>query len=118
MYVYKPVSFKGILSVTDKSNFRPDNEAVRSFKTTMTGDGSVPSYDYPDGKVTKDNEVSDLIVAIRSGKLDKADIQSIRDALVYEAKSDADKAHADKVLKALDESLGINDSNYSDSSAQ
>ena len=116
MYVYKPVSFKGILSVTDKSSFRPDNENVRAFKSTMVGDGSVPSYDYPDGKVTKDNEVSDLIVAIRSGKLDKAEVAQIRDAILNQAESDADKAHTEKVIKAMDEVLGINSDNDTDSS--
>lgn len=111
-YIYKAPSYKNIPSVTDKSQYRPDAEAVRSLKFNPAGgDGSVPMYDYPDGKVTKDKEVSQLVVAIRSGRFDKAELAMLQESIIAQAKADNEKAHMDKVAAALDKSLGINSDN-------
>jgi len=47
-------------------------------------------YDYQDGVVPDDDPVTSLIILLRSGKLDRADVQKIQDEL----KSVADNEHS------------------------
>lgn len=53
----------------DRTQFRPDSEQVRAFHLTGAGSNSTPIYDK--------EEPSNLVVAMRSGKLDKAEISQI-----------------------------------------
>lgn len=111
-----PCSYKNVLSATDKSSFRPDNEKVRSFKANPVGDGSTPVYDYDDGLVPKDDPVSPEIVAIRQGKLDRADVERLRQNILDSAKNENDYNHAKKVVEAIDRTLGISEDTVTSSS--
>lgn len=106
-YIFKPVSYKNVRDVVDRASFRPDSEMVRSFKFNPQGERTTPVYDYPDGQVPKDDTVTPEIVALRSGKLDKADVDYLKKQVLDSAKNDADAKHAAAVVKALDEALGI-----------
>lgn len=111
--------------IVDDSNFRRDSEKIRDMLVSGTV-GSIEKglYDYQeDEKITKDNVVSDIEIAIRSGQLDKADVQKLKEAL--DSKIVADKQEADdKQLleaerqaqknrtKALDKQLGVNQDSH------
>lgn len=104
-----PPSYSAYDDVVDKSSFRPDSEQVRALKFNPQGSGSVPCYDYPDGKIPDDDPVSPTIVALRSGKLDKADVAKIQKSIYDEAKTTKDTEKYKKVSEALDKALGISD---------
>lgn len=115
--VSKSAVYADVRKVVDLEEFRPDSEKVRSFKINPTGSGgSMPLYDYPDGKVPNDDTVTDLVVSMRSGKYDKADIDNIRKNVIESSKRDSDSAHSRKIVKALDSVLGIDKLDNSNSS--
>ncbi len=79
------------------------------------------SYDYEDGSVPSDDPVTPLIVALRSGKLDKADVQKIQDQLkqvaedetkkyTAEQKAFAERALAEQRQSYLDQQTGFQQS--------
>lgn len=94
--------------VTDVSEYRPDSESVRALRVT----GQLPTsdsllYDYNDGKVTVDNTPSDLVLTLRSGTLDKADIQTIQSNLSDNAVDEVKASHDAAVSDAVDKALGV-----------
>lgn len=105
--VYKGVDFSKVTNVTDPSQFRPDAEQVRALKFSPSGSGVTPVYDYPDGEVPKDDTVSDELVAVRQGKLDKAEVDALKDSLIDSAKIESDKVLEKKRLEKLDSLLGV-----------
>lgn len=111
-YKFNPLVFAGTVKVVDESNFRPDSEQVRAIKFNPAGGlAGTPMYDYPDGKVPKDDKVTDTIVAIRSGKLDKADVDKLhRDILATGIKTTAELKDA-KLRQAVESTLGVDSSN-------
>lgn len=109
-------SYAETVSATDKSSFRPDAEQVRAMKFNPLGESTTPLYDYADGKVPDDDPISDVILAIRSGRLDRADVDQIKKSLLDHAKFDAEASHASEIVKAMDKALGIGSA--ADSSAQ
>lgn len=103
----------------DRSQFRPDSEYVRAFRLSGGGSEGIPKYD------SEDSLPSDLEVAIRSGKLDKAEISQIQLQKAEEIKqaSDSKKAEiskkkAEKIADArqdyLDKATGFKGSNQSE----
>lgn len=76
--------------IVDKTEFRPDAETVRGASIS-----SMPAmrgiYDYEDGKVTDDKRPSDIIMALREGKLDKADLPAIESQLREEIQNENNK---------------------------
>lgn len=98
-----------IRSCADLSSFRPDSEQIRAFKFNPEASGQTPAYDYPDGKVPKDNPITDEIVLLRSGKLDKADADALKAKIIADAKRSNDDAYAERVKKAMEDILGFND---------
>ena len=104
----KVLCYGSVQTVVDLASFRPDSEMVRAFKFNPAGgQGVEPKYDYPDGRVPEDDTVSPAIVALRSGRLDKADAEKVKRSVVSEAKRMHDKAKAEKVEKALSKTLGL-----------
>ena len=94
----------------DLASYRPDSEQVRAFKfnpapSMMTN----LQYDYSDGKVPDDDPVTDVILALRSGKFDKADIEHIRSSILAKANQQSDEAKAQKMIDSLNTALGVND---------
>ena len=109
-YTFKPLSYVKLHTSADLSSFRPDAEQVRALKFNPQSSGSTPVYDYEDGVVPKDDTVTPEIVALRSGKLDKADAEALKAKIFAEAKKSNDEAYMNKVQKAVENVLGISDS--------
>ena len=117
---WSPLSSPIYDDVVDKSDFRPDADVVRSALSSGSV-SSVGEYDFKDGKVPKDYEPSQVILDLRNGRLDKADVQKIKQSLdkdiAVETAKNAEKNElekADKILKArqthLDELTGFDSS--------
>lgn len=106
------MNYDVIPSVVDDSEFCPDSEMVRSAKFSPSGgDGSTPLYDYPDGKVPDNDKVSSLVLKIRSGKLDKADVEKVKEAIFNAAKKDTDAADNAALKQAVKDTLLGTDTN-------
>lgn len=97
--------------IVDKTDFRPDAETVRGASIS-----SIPAmkgvYDYEDGKVTEDKRPSDIIIALREGRLDKADLPAIESQLREEIQNEnnelqrkADEAALASISKARQDYL-------------
>lgn len=97
--------------IVDKTDFRPDAETVRG-----TSISSLPAmrgvFDYEDGKVTPENTPSDIIMALREGRLDKADLPAIESQLRKEIQNEqnelqkkADEAALASISKARQDYL-------------
>lgn len=97
--------------IVDRTDFRPDAETVRGSSVS-----SIPAmkgvYDYEGGKVTDDKRPSDIIMALREGKLDKADLPAIESQLREEIQSEnnelqrkADEAALASISKARQDYL-------------
>lgn len=81
-------------SVVDYSSFRPDNEEERIFRLTgQGGSGNVGKYD------DEDKMPSDIVVQIRQGKLDKAEVQQALEDKKEEFKKSQDEAKAEEAQK-------------------
>ena len=97
--------------IVDKTEFRPDAETVRGASIS-----SLPAmkgvFDYEDGKVTADKTPSDIIMALREGRLDKADLPAIESQLKEEIQNEqntlqkkADEAALASIAKARQDYL-------------
>lgn len=112
-YFYPVVCISEELSTVDKSSFRPDSEQVRALKFNPQGSGSTPVYDYPDGKVPQDDPISPEIIALRSGRLDKADVEKVKESIIDKARYDSDNSMVENAKKALTKVLGLDSENSS-----
>ena len=118
-FVTPKIDYNEVISVVDASSFRPDSEAVRALKVNPAGASSGnPIYDYSDGKVPEDDPISPAIVALRSGKLDKADIPQVKQQIIDQAKSKAEVDKANKLLDATASALGIGATEDSNTSSK
>lgn len=99
-------------------DFKRVQEDIRHNDLIQDTGAVANSYDYKDGVVPKDDPVTDLILMLRSGKMDKADVQKVREQLEEISKSESDKytaeqkALADRALaeqrqKYLDDKTGF-----------
>lgn len=87
--------------IVDKSDYRPDTEDTRAKRlTSFVADSSDGLYDYPEGFKDDLPIVSSEVIALREGRLDKADVQRIRSELQETANKDLADA---KAKEALDE---------------
>lgn len=107
--------------IVDDSDFKPTAEQIRDNEFRSNGSALDPDslqYDYEAGKVIKE-KVSDVVLALRNGKLDKADVQVLNEVLTNkldkssESKKEADiLASEERASKnrtaALDKVLGVN----------
>lgn len=110
--------------VVDRSQYRPDYEGVRDFmKSAISkgGSGSSGVYDYKDGKVNSENSPTDIEIALRTGNLDKAEVDTLirheeevvkgkvekaREAADVDAQNELNK----KRQAAVDKALGLDSS--------
>lgn len=97
--------------IVDRTEFRPDAETVRGSSIS-----SLPAmkgvFDYEDGKVTADKTPSDIVMALREGRLDKADLPRIESQLREEIQNEnnelqrkADEAALASISKARQDYL-------------
>lgn len=80
----------------DRTQFRPDSEQVRAFHMTGAGSNTTPVYD------DDNNMPSDLIVAMRSGKLDKAEISQIMQSKSKKVQEDLKSIQLETLDKSTD----------------
>lgn len=106
--------------IVDDTDFRPTAEQIRDNEFRSNGSAIDPDslqYDYDAGKVIKE-KVSDVVLLLRNGKLDKADVQVLDEVLKNKLeKSVQDKRDADVLASeelaaknrtaALDKVLGV-----------
>lgn len=107
--------------VVDRSQYRPDYEGVRDFmKSSISqgGSGSSGVYDYQDGKVDPEKTPTDIEMALRTGHLDKAEVDTLirQEEEVVKGKMkqakdaadvDAQNALNKKRQAAVDKALGV-----------
>lgn len=111
--------------IVDRSHFVTTAEQKRGANVGKVGAGEVGQYDYEAGEQINDSDrISDLELLARSGKLDKADVQTLKDIRQEEFESERDKRLLEEQDKAnrtrqgkLDKILGIDEDseNKSDS---
>lgn len=113
----KKIKYDDIL---DSSDFKPSRELIRDRSGSNSGEIEQGVYDYKKGtKITKENIVTDVELALRNGKLDKADIQKMNEMLDQELSKQAETAKEKQELekaekatknrqKKLDEMLDVN----------
>lgn len=108
--------------IVDKTDYIPDSEMIRQQKTNGAS-ATKGLYDFNSGKEFKEKKVSNLEVLLRTpnqNTLDKADIPVLMEQIEQEAKTDAEKAQAEKLRqeqekvnnlreKRLNEMLGVVD---------
>lgn len=100
-YSFTPLPEPVYCDIVRKDDFRPDSEAIRSLRTSPgSAAGSTPQYDY-DHPVSfaSGNLKSEVELLVRSGKLDKADIQTLEAAIkkdYADAKATEENAEAAK----------------------
>lgn len=128
-FYYKPSRDMTIKydDIVDRSKFVSTAETKRGKIAGNVGAGEVGLYDYQaDEKIDPKNRISDIELLIRAGKLDKADIQTLKklreQQMISEneaaALKEEDKANRTRQGK-LDKLLGIDDKNApSDSKGQ
>lgn len=107
--------------IVDDSDFKPSAERIRDNEFRSNGvavDASNLLYDYEEGKPIKE-KVSDIQLALRTGKLDKADVQKLNELLTkkmdknVQDKKDSDLLKSEEQAsknrsKALDKLLDVN----------
>lgn len=107
--------------IVDTSNFRLSSEIIRDkVASGNVGAGEQGIFDFQaDEKVTKENMPTDVELALRSGKLDKADVQKLQKLYDDKAQSDVETERTKSALEAerkaskkrsdkVDEMLGVN----------
>lgn len=95
-FVFKSPRFE---QITDTSNWKPTAELKRDRIATNNAGNDVGLYDSDRFSGAEDDRPSDIELALRSGALDKADVQSLQER----AKADADKTvQAKREKDALD----------------
>ena len=83
--------------IVDKTEFRPDSENVRSARAAGGAISGGGLYDFPDGVASDSDSVTKEIIALRNGRLDKAEVQAL--------KEQTDKALKDAVSEAKEKKL-------------
>lgn len=87
-------------SVVQKEDFKKGNEEERISRLTALSNGSFNGlYDYQDGKDNPNTKPSDIELALRSGSLDKADIDELSKQVKENAKNENEKAKAEQAEK-------------------
>ena len=104
------IDYSEVPQIVDLSSFMPDAEQVRSLKFNPAGERTTPTYDYSDGVVPKDDTVTPELIALRSGRLDKADIDNIKKSIYKDSKDEMDSKRSEKMLEAVEKQLGLSDS--------
>ena len=67
-------------SVVDRTDFKKGQDKERAMRLTGDTGGSTTNgvYDFPDGKFDASKEPTPVMLALRSGKLDKADVDTLK----------------------------------------
>lgn len=86
--------------IVQKDDFKKGNEEERISRLTALSNGSYNGvYDFQDGnKIDSTKAPSDVELALRSGTLDKADIDELSKKVNQDAKDEQDKAEKEKAL--------------------
>lgn len=90
--------------IVDKSDFKPDSENKRSVRASGGNAGLKGVYDSDEKSKSDDllTKLSDVELMLRSGKLDKADVQVLREAYNEISAKNIDSKKDEAALKASD----------------
>lgn len=84
--------------IVDRTDFRPDSETLRGYKLSNgAGMTETGNFDYPEGDTSNDTVTPELI-ALRNGRLDRAEVQKLAEATDKALKETADLAKKEKLL--------------------
>lgn len=108
-FKFVPMSYKDVLKVVDDADFLPDSELVRALRVSGSGSSDNLLYDYDDGVVPENDTVTSEVLALRSGRLDKAEVQTMKDALVRSGIDLAKQDKSDAINQAISDALGVSD---------
>ena len=88
-------------SVVDYSSFRPDKETERIARITGGGENGIGKYD------SDEQPPTNLIVDIRQGKYDRAEVQEMLETKKKELETEQQKAIAEARQEYLDTKTGF-----------
>lgn len=108
-YRFEPMSYENVIKVVDDADFLPDSELVRALRVSGSGASDNLLYDYDDGVVPENDTVTNEVLALRSGRLDKAEVQTMKDALIRSGVDMAKQDKTDAINKAIGDALGVSD---------
>lgn len=103
--------------IVDRSQFKSTAEQKRAMQASNQGAGDKGLYDYEAGEEipTGKNRITDTELMLRTGKLDKADVQKLKTIAEAEASDTIEKAKLEKAdrenknrTEALDKLIGAN----------
>lgn len=96
---FENVSLEFCDDIVDKTEFRPDCETIRGLKLSV-GSGLTDKglYDYPEGVIPDVDTVTPELIAIRDGKLDKAEVQKLSQEADEALKETLSNAEKEKLL--------------------
>lgn len=100
-------------NVVRKDSFRPDAENVKDFNASGMAKGSGTGlYDTDTKENLKHGDVSQAIIALRENKLDKAEIENLKNAFKNKANSEVKENNdreefekASRIAKARNEAM-------------
>lgn len=99
--------------IVDKSDYKPDSENKRAARSVGTA-GEKGLYDFEPDENSDFKKVSSSELLLRTGKVDKADVQKLKEEALESAASDVDKKkdlqkleEAEQRSRKVDEILGV-----------
>lgn len=102
--------------IVDRSSFQPSAELKRTNRITSATPGGAqrPLYDFVDNSRSRTEFLSDIEIALRDGKLDRADVQKLKELAQEQGATDIDRkieeSEQEQVRKRsdkVDEILGL-----------
>lgn len=87
--------------IVDRTDFKRGQDKERAMRLTGDTGGSPTTgvYDFPDGNITEEKTPTPVIMALRGGRLDKADVDAIQ-RVQKKAAKDEQKDNLDKKSKS------------------
>lgn len=83
-------------TIVDRSDFKRGQEKERAARLTAdTGSTVNGVYDFPDGQFDEKKAPTDIELAVRNGKLDKADVDTLKRLQVDQAEKESAQAAKD-----------------------
>lgn len=108
--------------IVDRSDFKRGQDKERAARLTAdTGSTTNGVYDFPDGKYDEKKAPTDVELALRNGKLDKADVDTLKRLQVEQAEKensqavkDSEQSENDRInderQKFIDDKMGFSPS--------
>lgn len=95
----KSIVYDDIVDDKDFSKLKQQKRLERLSQEGAGASSGSPQYDFEKGKKRSHDKVSDSMLALRSGKLDKADVQEIQKHIASELQEDLSKSEREQAEK-------------------